>query len=395
MGAARPDGVSCTPDNCNQGHCQLKETVQKLRLELREKSILIEKILSVSTSQSKYIQQLQHSINTNRSLSQTLPWFGETPAEAHSTATDSNIIQICGRKNNGWERMDGAASTTNTSSALEARSRQDLHEDQADAGPRAPALCSTPKQSWAEVTRRGRRICGPEPDTASSGNLGLTNRFAPLAEDLTGRQRPERAHRDRHRAERLPWHLALLLVPAKRRLPLPPLRIQRRLLVPALLEPGRLALLPGAAALAQPPGSSAVPLVPATRRKRRRLLKDAVARRSGELPRGSRAAACISPASGDPLSTEKPGLHAGVLSARKHQYGAPISPPEPAGAEAAAHHPAAVSGRPAGRPGPVQQPVLIVGDSVVRHVRVRRFWGEKQRKTHGEGFCKGNPKFYW
>uniref|UniRef100_A0A3B3ID41 SGNH hydrolase-type esterase domain-containing protein n=1 Tax=Oryzias latipes TaxID=8090 RepID=A0A3B3ID41_ORYLA len=63
--------------------------------------------------------------------------------------------------------------------------------------------------------------------------------------------------------------------------------------------------------------------------------------------------------------TEKTGLHAGLLSARKHRSGAPNSPPEPPSAEAAAHHPA-------GRPGPVQQPALIVGDSVVQHVRVRR-----------------------
>uniref|UniRef100_A0A3P9HPI9 SGNH hydrolase-type esterase domain-containing protein n=1 Tax=Oryzias latipes TaxID=8090 RepID=A0A3P9HPI9_ORYLA len=94
----------------------------------------------------------------------------------------------------------------------------------------------------------------------------------------------------------------------------------------------------------------------------------------------------ISPASGDPLSTTKPGLHAGLLSARKHLSRASISPPEPTGAGAAAYHPTAVAGRPAGRPGSVQQPVLIMGDSTIRHVQVSRFHQLSVKHSSAETF---------
>ncbi|XP_024119333.1 NLR family CARD domain-containing protein 3-like [Oryzias melastigma] len=121
---------------------------------------------------------------------------------------------------------------------------------------------------------------------------------------------------------------------------------------PALVEPDRDALLPGVTA--PPPGASAVSSVSAARGKRRhRLLCEAVARRSGELSRGSRAALSRSPASADPMP--KADLCIGSLPAGKHLSGALIPPPEPA--EAAARHPER-----SGRTGPVQ--LLIVGDSV-------------------------------
>uniref|UniRef100_A0A8C7Y4H8 Ubiquitin carboxyl-terminal hydrolase n=1 Tax=Oryzias sinensis TaxID=183150 RepID=A0A8C7Y4H8_9TELE len=137
---------------------------------------------------------------------------------------------------------------------------------------------------------------------------------------------------------------------------------------PALLEPDQVALLPGDAALAVVPRASAVPTM---RGKRHRMLHNPVAQYSGKLSRSSHTTLSSSPSSGNP--TSKQDNHFGLMPARKHVSGAPVSPHEPAGAEAAAAcHPAAVRGRPARRPGPALQPVLIVGDTIVQHVRVFR-----------------------
>lgn len=68
-----------------------------------------------------------------------------------------------------------------------------------------------------------------------------------------------------------------------------------------------------------------------------------VAQRPGKISLGSRTTISNSAASGD--SIPKPNLHFGLLPARKHLSGAPICPPDPAGAQAtAACHPASVMG---------------------------------------------------
>ncbi|XP_078793114.1 uncharacterized protein LOC144987729 [Oryzias latipes] len=183
--ADAPGALVC--EDCKSDHCHLPATIQRLRSELKEKYNLIDKILSVSASQSNYITYLQQSVivdQASRSLSQTLPWSGGKPAEAdaHSTCSDSNIVQLRG-VTDGLEPTDEIRGPGNPNSGESGRFPADLEQEKADAGLRDPALSSTPKLSWAEVTRRSRRSHGPKTDPSCSAKLALSNRYAPLAED--------------------------------------------------------------------------------------------------------------------------------------------------------------------------------------------------------------------
>uniref|UniRef100_A0A3P9GXA8 SGNH hydrolase-type esterase domain-containing protein n=1 Tax=Oryzias latipes TaxID=8090 RepID=A0A3P9GXA8_ORYLA len=223
----------------------------------------------------------------------------------------------------------------NPNSGESGRFPADLEQEKADAGLRDPALSSTPKLSWAEVTRRSRRSHGPKTDPSCSAKLALSNRYAPLAEDPGPTDAPTN--------QQDPPGLGL----CQRRLtgPLPPgtprgSHARAHSLQELQRRSRRLT------------DAAAIPSFSAAGVKRRRLLRDAVTRRSGEPFRGLEN---ILP--DHPLPDLPPKLHPGSLSV---------------GHSAASQNPAVRDGSPAPDPGSAPRPVLILGDSMIRQVGIKR-----------------------
>ncbi|CAJ1069696.1 Borealin%2C partial [Xyrichtys novacula] len=300
--------------DCKIKNSRLEEKLCRLQNDLREKDRLLEGFISVASAQAKHISLSQASRITGLSPSAlapqlvsasaaTLPWL----ASLHSPIGPAEGPAAEGPAGSPVPHSAKPAGCLSTSPPAH-RYSQDLRPlDDPDTGmvaglPALPTHSSTPKlkgqQTWLEVAQRGRRTTAAE-RVPSPPRLSLSNRFLALRDE----------------APAVP-------VPA----PAPPL-----LTVPA---PAEAAPRMSNSDLAPRPSSTGI--------LRRRLLKEAVSRRSERLPRA-----------GNNLTPP--------ASAHCRQSPSPAQVERPTSEGFSACTPA---------PHPLFPPTtLIIGDSITRYIR--------------------------
>ncbi|CAJ1055526.1 Stonustoxin subunit alpha, partial [Xyrichtys novacula] len=242
--------------DCKIKNSRLEEKLCRLLNDLREKDRLLEGFISVASAQAKHISLSQASKITGLSPSAlapqlvsaaaaTLPWL----ASLHSPNGPAEGPAARGPAGSPVLHSAKPAGCLSTSPPVHRYSQGLRPLDDPDTGmlaglPALPTHSSTPKlkgqQTWLEVAQRGRRMTAAE-RVPSPPRLSLSNRFLALRDEAAAD--PVAA-------------------------PAPPL-----LTVPA---PAEAALRMSNTDLAPRPSSTGI--------LRRRLLKEAVSRRSERLP---------------------------------------------------------------------------------------------------------------
>lgn len=259
--------------DCKDKNSRLEDKLFRLQNDLREKDKLLEGFISIASAQAKHISLMQASRISGLSPSAlapqlvsasaaTLPWLGSLHSStepAEGRAAGQSVRSPTPRHSAG---SAGCHSTSPTADRVKAGPPEDPDAGMEVGLPAHPTHCSTPKPqgqpAWSEVVQRGRRNIAGRAPSPPQLSLSLSNRFSVLNDGRDGAQgRPAD--------------------PASA--PAPP---------PS--EPAPLETTPSSAASAPasaPRTSGQGPPRSAIGMQRRRLLKDAVYRRSGVFPRPS------------------------------------------------------------------------------------------------------------
>ena len=292
--------------SCDTKNSRLEETLSRLQKELREKDRLLEGFITIAAAQSKHISLTPPSLAPQlvSASAATLPWM----ASVHSPNGPAEGPAAGG---SAWHSVELA--DRHSASPAAGQDSQGLGPpEDLDAGVEVghlahPTHRSTPKPeaqpAWLEVVQRGRR------STAAGGaptppRLSLSNRFSA----------PVRA------AEPASAPAPLLLTDW----------------VPVEAAPGSTASAQRATGEAGRPASTGI--------LRRRLLKEAVSRRSGGLPRTSNT---ISPPGPPAPAHQQQPSSAQVVRPRSGGSSMRTSSPRPL----------------------LPPTTLIIGDSITRYIR--------------------------